>query len=200
MWVLKLGGSLLSPRRDGSGANDLSDWLQAIEQLETPLVIVPGGGPFADQVRAAQSVWQFDDQNAHRMALLAMEQFAHLLCGLSPRLTTAASLSEIRTISAAGRIPVWLPYRLVAADQSISADWSVTSDSLAAWLAEQLQCCGLLLVKSAGQLLGPAMPLNELQAEGVIDQAFGATADGCTLALLHRAHSHRLADVLNSAR
>ena len=46
------------------------------------MVIVPGGGAFADQVRLAQQHWQFDDKTAHSMAILAMQQMALLFKGL----------------------------------------------------------------------------------------------------------------------
>ena len=45
--VVKLGGSLhASPA--------LAHWLTALKRYPRPLTIVPGGGPFADAVRAAQ--------------------------------------------------------------------------------------------------------------------------------------------------
>lgn len=46
-------------------------------------VIVPGGGPFADQVRRAQQRWPFADKTAHDMALLAMRQYGLMLAALS---------------------------------------------------------------------------------------------------------------------
>lgn len=46
-------------------------------------VIVPGGGPFADQVRRAQQRWLFADKTAHDMALLAMRQYGLMLAALS---------------------------------------------------------------------------------------------------------------------
>src|SRR5688572_11112389 len=67
--VVKLGGSYaLSPR--------LPAILAAIRASHVPVVVVPGGGPFADAVRAAQPRMGFGDRAAHRMALLAMAQFA----------------------------------------------------------------------------------------------------------------------------
>ena len=71
MIVIKLGGSL-------SQAETLVSCLDRLEQQykDKPVVIVPGGGAFADQVRLAQGRWQFDDITAHRMAILAMQQMA----------------------------------------------------------------------------------------------------------------------------
>ena len=79
MWVVKLGGSLQS-------FPGLRDWVRLIaEQGGGRVVLVPGGGQFADAVRAAQRTAGFDDRTAHGMALFAMEQYGLMLAALAPR-------------------------------------------------------------------------------------------------------------------
>ncbi len=73
--VVKLGGSVV---RSG----ELPAWLDAIAGAQVPIVVVPGGGALADEVRACQSQLGFGDQAAHRMALLAMDQLAWAVAGL----------------------------------------------------------------------------------------------------------------------
>ena len=87
MWVVKLGGSL-------DRAGYLRDWTHALAEAGSPLIIVPGGGEFANAVRAAQGRWDLDDAAAHRMAILAMEQTAHLLCGICPELIPVAGIAS----------------------------------------------------------------------------------------------------------
>src|ERR1700741_3246428 len=87
--IVKLGGSQAFSKH-------LPAWLDAITLAAGRVVIVPGGGPFADTVRAAQPTMGFDDRAAHRMALLAMEQFACALAGLRPSLRLAESAAAIR--------------------------------------------------------------------------------------------------------
>jgi 5-(aminomethyl)-3-furanmethanol phosphate kinase len=164
MWVVKLGGSLFH-------SEHLRDWLKVLAD-SGPLVLVPGGGPFADQVRQAQQQLQFDDSTAHLMALLAMEQFGHLLCGLQPELTAATNQTEINEVLAQGDTPVWMPTKMVMADSGIQHSWDVTSDSLAAWLAKQLSADKLLLVKSLS-LGSDRMTLKSLMQYDVIDAQFG---------------------------
>ena len=73
MWVVKIGGSL---SRDPL----LKRWLSELCDFGGGRVlIVPGGGGFADQVREHQAVWEFDDVAAHNMAVLAMAQHALLM-------------------------------------------------------------------------------------------------------------------------
>lgn len=160
LWVVKLGGSL-------AGSAQLAAWLDAIATGGGRLVLVPGGGPFADQVRESQRRWQFDDPIAHRLALLAMEQYGLMLAGLQPRLRPAASRAEIGRVLAAGDVPVWLPTRMALGRPEIPESWDVTSDSLAAWLAAQLGADGLLLVKSVAVAAGSTVEV--LAREGIVD-------------------------------
>src|SRR5882757_6158198 len=104
--VVKLGGS-------HAFAPHLADWIAAIAAHIGRIVVVPGGGPFADAVRAAQPKIGFDDNAAHRMALLAMEQYGCALASLNPRLALAESRAAIDRALAAGRVPIWLPTRMV---------------------------------------------------------------------------------------
>jgi len=162
MWVLKLGGSLYHTPQ-------LMPWLQAIADLASPPVVVPGGGPFADSVRLAQKHLSFDNATAHRMAILGMEQMGHMLCSLQPGLQGVADPDAMLTALHNGKVPVWLPGAMTQDTSDLTMDWDVTSDSLAAWLAGQLAADGVVLVKSA-ELESGEFPLTELQDQGVLDK------------------------------
>jgi 5-(aminomethyl)-3-furanmethanol phosphate kinase len=132
------------------------------------VVVVAGGGPFADAVRISQQKWKFSDASAHRMAILAMEQFAFLLCGLEPRLQPAASPSAIAHACRSGKTPVWLPARMAFGAAELPESWDVTSDSLALWLADALRIPQAVLVKSARLPRSTASP-DLLASRGVVD-------------------------------
>lgn len=158
--MIKLGGSL-------AGSPLLAHWLGAIAAGGGRAVLVPGGGGFADAVRDAQRRWRFGDAAAHRMALLAMEQYGLMLAAMEPRLSPAASRHGIRRVLAAGGVPVWLPSRMLIGRPDIPESWDVTSDSLAAWLAGELGAAGLLLVKSVP--MGAGETLADLIRAGAVD-------------------------------
>jgi len=164
MWVVKLGGSLFD-------SDHLRDWLKVLANAGS-VVIVPGGGPFADQVRQAQLRWGFDDSSAHVMALLAMEQFGNMLCSLEPGLVPAASIAQIDEVIKRGKTPVWMPTSMVMADPEIEQSWDVTSDSLAAWLSGHLGANKLFLVKSIF-LEAESLPVETLVEGNVIDARCG---------------------------
>lgn len=164
LWVVKLGGSL-------TGSPHLKRWLAVLGDAGGSAVIVPGGGPFADQVRAAQKKWRFGDAAAHHMALLAMEQYGRMLAGLHPGLHPAASRAEIARVRRAGLAAVWMPTRMVLGEPHIAASWDITSDSLAAWLAGALAADRLVLVKSV-VLTGGPIAASALARRGIVDPAF----------------------------
>lgn len=165
--VVKLGGS-------HAFAPHLGDWLDALGACGGQVVLVPGGGPFADAVRLAQARLSFDDGAAHHMALLAMEQFGCALTSLGRGMTLSGSLAAIRRALRGRRVPVWSPAAMVLA-AGIPASWEVTSDSLAAWLAGRLRCPRLLLVKHMDALPGGGSAgVEELAAAGIVDPAFAA--------------------------
>src|SRR5580765_1014836 len=114
--VVKLGGS-------HAFAPHLADWIAAIATHAGRIVVVPGGGPFADAVRAAQPKMGFDDRAAHRMALLAMEQYGCALASGRKRFALAETRAAIDRTLAMGKVPVWLPTRMVLAAPEIPWSW-----------------------------------------------------------------------------
>lgn len=169
MWVVKLGGSLL-------GTAELNDWLSLLaSQSDGRIVIVPGGGAFADAVRAHQLSGGYDDSAAHQMALLGMEQYGLALKSLQPALVTAASELEIAERSWQHRAIVWMPSHMVLADDAIPKSWDVTSDSLAAWLAGKIGADRLVLVKHHDVAEQP-VPVGRLMKAGIVDAAFAQFA------------------------
>ncbi|HET9699922.1 MAG TPA: aspartate kinase [Burkholderiales bacterium] len=166
MWVVKLGGSL------ASDPALLQRWLETLARDGAgKVVIVPGGGPFADLVRESQSRLRFSDSTAHRMAILAMEQFGLTLAALSPGITPAESEDRIRESLQQGRVPIWLPGTMTLGNPEIPENWDVTSDSLAAWLARRLDADKLILVKSCPVPEG-RVSTTELRRLGIVDAAF----------------------------
>jgi aspartokinase-like uncharacterized kinase len=166
MQVIKLGGSL-------SKSGDLSDCLNRVAAEQSRAVIVPGGGDFADQVRLAQQQWRFNDEIAHEMAILAMQQMALVFKSLQPDFILADTVTEVKRHLAQSEssMPIiWSPNIKELNQAGIAASWEITSDSLAAWLATQLAATELILVKAAAVSTNNLAQLTE---QGIIDSAFG---------------------------
>lgn len=161
--IVKLGGS-------HAGSSLLRPWMRAIAGSEAAVVLVPGGGPFADAVRAAQKTMGLDDTAAHDMALLGMAQFGRALASLEERAVLAASLAETAAALRAGRVAVWSPWPELRDTPDIPQTWDVTSDSLALWLARKLGASRLLVVKHV--MAAKPVRCDALVRDGILDPAF----------------------------
>jgi aspartokinase-like uncharacterized kinase len=117
---------------------------------DRPLLIVPGGGPFADAVREQDDRFDLADDAAHWMAILAMDQYAHLIAS---RLRGAVLVLDADAMADAvrdGRVPVLAPSSWLRRVDPLPHSWHVTSDSIAAWVAKQVGAGELLLIKPPG--------------------------------------------------
>ena len=141
--IAKVGGRLLA----NEGA--LGSVLDLLNRASHTL-IVPGGGPFADAVRDAYARGAVDDEAAHWMAVLAMDQYAELLVARMPRAVRVTSLSEAHAALESGQVPVLAPSRWLRQADPLPHSWEVTSDSIAAWVAGQAGASTLVLVKAPG--------------------------------------------------
>jgi aspartokinase-like uncharacterized kinase len=161
--VVKLGGSL-------QHAELLPAWLALLAQHGGGrVVVVPGGGRFTDEARAAQARWRCDDLHAHNMAVLGMAQMAQLFHALQPRLQLAGSSARMREVLGDGGVALWQPLDLLREAADELTNWNTTSDSLSAWLALQLGARRLWLVKACA--VPATLGVQELADQGIVDPA-----------------------------
>lgn len=170
--VVKIGGSLTRtgpPRR-------------LLERMcgRPGVVLVPGGGALADQVRVMQPQMALSDGAAHRMAILAMEQMGHAFLDIAPALFPVRTLVDLA--SAGGGTALWLPAAMTLDAPDIPQGWDVTSDSLALWLANRLAAERLVLIKAPGvdvpRSTDRARDLAAWSRQGLVDAAFATIALG----------------------
>lgn len=128
--VIKLGGSLLAKARE------LVHFLGGYaERNAISIVIIPGGGPFAEEIKRLPEKEAISDDAAHWMAVLAMHQYGFFLADDNPDIPVVESMDEIQN---AGHICIVLPYKILKDDDSLPHTWDVTSDTIAAFIAEKL--------------------------------------------------------------
>jgi aspartokinase-like uncharacterized kinase len=144
--VVKIGGGLLA--QPESLESVLSILTSAAR--EHRVVVVPGGGPFAEAVRSVDNRTQLSDDTAHWMAILAMDQYAHLLAERLPCGAVVRSALEAGRAIDGGSVPVLAPSQWLREADPLPHSWEVTSDSIAAWIAGMLRARRLVLVKPAG--------------------------------------------------
>lgn len=141
--VLKLGGAVCREpsRREAA--------LEAVRRLALArrLLVVPGGGAFADEVRASQLAQGFSDDMAHWMAILAMDQLARSIAAELEGAQIIHLRNEVEAVHDAGKIPVLAPHAWMRAADPLPHSWDITSDSIAAFIAGALGAGELILLK-----------------------------------------------------
>lgn len=167
--VIKVGGSLFDlPDLGGR----LRDWLAA--QGTGEVLLVPGGGPAADVVREYDRLHALGEERAHWLALSALTLNARFLASL---LSTAVVVPDTGALAAEwrqGKIPVLDPSAFVRTDEgqpgSLPHRWTVTSDSLAARVAQVTRAGELILLKSVA--LPAGIDWKEAGQRGLVDTYF----------------------------
>jgi aspartokinase-like uncharacterized kinase len=144
--VVKLGGGVLA----SAEILDAVLSVVVVAAQSQSLLIVPGGGPFANAVRDVDRRLGLSDAAAHWMAVLAMDQHGHLIADRLPNARLATEPREIACAIDARQIPVLAPFRWLVDADPLPHSWDVTSDSIAAWVAGRVGARRLVLVKPAG--------------------------------------------------
>lgn len=192
--VVKLGGSLI---REGL----LERNLEVLDRLSEKhgIVVVLGGGEIADAVRSFDSRYGLPDSEAHWKAVEAMEMNAEMAAGLLDRAETVETPGEAASLAGTGSIPFLLPstfLREIEHEQS----WELTSDSIAALAAEELDAGKTVVVTDVdgifkdGELLEEAgiQELDEMD-ETCVDSLFPGIVErsGVPAAVVSGRHPER---------
>jgi hypothetical protein len=135
--VIKIGGSLDKI----SYLNKLSLILRKITK-NYHCVIIPGGGKFADTIRNFDKRFHFSNKLSHRMAILAMSQYGLYLSGLM-KIPVTEEIKDFKK----EKLIIFLPAKYMLEKDPLENSWDVTSDSIAAHIAQKLGVKKLVLVK-----------------------------------------------------
>jgi 5-(aminomethyl)-3-furanmethanol phosphate kinase len=163
--VVKIGGGLL---RDEGLDGLRRGCAEAIElSRRRRVLVVPGGGPFADAVRAVDAQVGLAGAVAHALALQAMDQLGTLVHPLLPA-------AELVTLLVAPRsLGLVLAAQAFGGRPEVPQSWDVTSDSLAVLAAAAIGADEVILLKPVAGVVAPwpsndpplpALSVGELQA------------------------------------
>jgi aspartokinase-like uncharacterized kinase len=141
--VIKIGGGILGIPE----AFERVTRAVAVASKRARLVVFPGGGPFADTVRDLDGKLGLTPSSAHWMAILGMDQYAHVLAGQITGAEIVDGSAGIAEVHERGGVPVLAPHRWLKSADELPHTWSVTSDSLAAYIAALLGAHRLVVIK-----------------------------------------------------
>jgi len=159
MWIIKIGGSWLKNP-------NLSYLLLGIKNIcNKDIVIVPGGGSFADSVRDVYDKTKMSENLANKLALKSTELFAEYLKELDNDLCLIDNPKSFTK----EKICVWLPSKKLSQNNSFKNNWDSTSDSVAAWLANKIMAEGIIFIKSLKDFKSKNK-LYYLQKKNILDK------------------------------
>ena len=168
--VVKVGGGLL--RAEGYDGLRRGCAEAARMAMHRPVLVVPGGGPFADSVRAVDAQVGLGDGVAHVLALRAMDQLGVLVHALLPGAALVRGLLAPRALGVLEVVPAF------SDRPDVPQSWAVTSDSLAVLAAAAIGAPEAVLLKPVAGVLArwpsedpplssvTTAELRELQAAG----------------------------------
>ncbi len=173
--VVKVGGSLFDLPDLGVRLNA---WLA--EMSPARVLLVPGGGPLVDMIRAFTRQHRLDEDTAHWLAVRAMSLTARLLQALlAPGARMVTTGEEAPLLWRQDIVPVIDVCDFLERDEGnpgcLPHSWSVTSDSIAARLALVCGADELVLLKSI--TIPEGMSWSHAAEEGFVDEHFARLAD-----------------------
>ena len=140
--VIKIGGSLaLHPEKLRILCNRLSS-----ASKKHHILVVPGGGEFADVVRTVDTRFNLSNSVSHQMAILGMDQYGYLLSDLISGSLVVNQIDQVQNIFDSHKCPIFLPSNIMLKNNSLEKSWNVTSDSIAVHIADQAHIKKVILV------------------------------------------------------
>jgi 5-(aminomethyl)-3-furanmethanol phosphate kinase len=144
--VVKVGGSLLG-WKDLPAA--LTKWLA--QQSSATHVLIAGGGEFAEAIRRADATHGLGEEVAHWLCVDVLSVTARLL-GAIVNVHVVTHAHELPSLAPAVCVfdpsPFLRNVEPLQLSESLPHTWAVTSDSIAARVAESLRASELVLLKS----------------------------------------------------
>jgi 5-(aminomethyl)-3-furanmethanol phosphate kinase len=187
--VLKVGGSLSSEPAKLRALIAKLDTLSKTNRL----VVVPGGGEFADTVRKYDNLYSLDGHISHRMAILAMDQYGLLLSNLSSTAVIVRSFAQAVAAAGSGKLPIFLPAQVLFAEDPLENSWEVTSDSIALYIAHTLHAEKVLFVTNVDGIYTdnpkngkPATLINEISPNALEARNMRTSVDSALAGLLKK--------------
>lgn len=151
--VVKIGGSLFPEHTE-----KLCEYLC---QSKEKLVLINGGGEFANKLREYDSQHHFSNDSMHWCAIKCMDIVGELIADKNKNIELTNHIEDIDSIHKDGKTPLISIFDILKRDDSLKHDWNVTSDSIACWLANKINAKLLILTNVNGIYKGNIFSNNK---------------------------------------
>jgi len=149
--IVKIGGKILE---DSESIESTISQLKGIlhrNSLISKIIIIPGGGSYANFIRKIDIVLNIGDNLAHWMAILAMDyngielnkKFSDI-----EKISDFEQLEKVLSEDNKNRIFIFGPFEYLYNNDPLPHSWEVTSDSITLYIASKLKLKECFLIKN----------------------------------------------------
>ena len=142
--IVKIGGKILENKENLEST--IAQFKHICENdIVQKIIIIPGGGTYANFVRKIDEKISIGDEFSHWMAIFAMNCNGIELSQKYNDIKYFDNLGELKKSN--GRIVIFLPYDFINQRDELLHSWDVTSDSITVYIAHQLGLKECFLIK-----------------------------------------------------
>ena len=128
--VVKIGGSLFPEHTER-----LCEYLAKTDEK---LVLITGGGDFANRLREYNDDYNFSDDVMHWSAIKSMDIIGELTASKNDDIVCVDNLEDIEKVHDDNKMALLLCYDILKKEDVLKHSWDVTSDSIACYFAHRL--------------------------------------------------------------
>lgn len=142
--IFKIGGKILENHENiNTTIAQLSQLYK--EKIIKKIILIPGGGSYANFIRNLHDKLEFDEELAHWMAILSMNYNGKELNEKFPEIIAIDNISKLKKLNKT--FSIFLPFKYLKKNNQLPHNWDVTSDSIVLFLAKELELNKCFLIK-----------------------------------------------------
>jgi aspartokinase-like uncharacterized kinase len=148
--LFKIGGKILE---DLDNLDSTISQLKHLfnEKLIQNIVIIPGGGSFANFIRKVYGELKFTEELAHWMGIISMNYNGLELHKKFPDLFVVEDFNKLKKLN--DSFCLFLPFQFLKNSDRLPHSWDATSDSITLYIAKELDLEECFLIKDVDGIL-----------------------------------------------
>ncbi len=151
--ILKIGGKIIeNPLNLKSTIFQLRE-LIINQKIINKIIIIPGGGSYANLIRSMDKKMDFDEDLSHWMAIYAMNTQGTKIINKFPEIEGINNIKPTKKSVNETKIFLFLPYEFLKQNDELPHSWDVTSDSITIFMANKIGLKECYLIKDIDGIL-----------------------------------------------
>jgi aspartokinase-like uncharacterized kinase len=148
--IFKIGGSILE---DFKNLNSTISQLAGLfkKKIIQRVIIIPGGGSYANFIRKIYNDLKFTDELAHWMSIISMNYNGIEIGKKFPKLEVFEDFNDLK--KKGKTFSMFLPYKFLKENDKLPHNWQVTSDSITLFIAKKVGLNECFLIKDVDGII-----------------------------------------------